>query len=79
LILRNNLIRVPFVARLRSPSTYVVGELLTEFLAPLSDWFVRHAHTPRSEQFFDVAKAEVEPEIQPHRVRDDLLGNRKPV
>ena len=48
---------------------------MPKLAAPLPNRFVRHRDTAGKQQFFDIAIAEAEPEIEPHRVADDL--NRK--
>src|SRR4051812_34596297 len=51
-----------------------VGELATELAAPVAEVLVGDHHTPLGQNAFDVAQAEAEQVIQPHRVADDLAG-----
>jgi len=66
-----DLVQVPLIARTRATSAQRVGIRLAEFLAPLPDRLVGDDHAPLSQQFFDVAVAEGEAEVQPDRVADD--------
>ena len=72
-------IAVPLVTRLCAAMAQLIGELLAKLAAPLSHCFIGHDHAPRGEQLFDVTKAEVEAMVEPDRMSNNFLGNRKPL
>jgi hypothetical protein len=45
---------------------------LTELAAPLPDGFIGHDNPSGEQEFFDIAVAETEAEVQPDAVADDL-------
>jgi hypothetical protein len=59
---------MPLVAGLWTATAQLISELLAKLEAPLSHGFVGDDHSPRSQQLFDVTKAEVEAVIEPHGV-----------
>src|SRR5215212_4370852 len=73
-----HLIQVPGVARPRSPSTELAGEVAAELEAPLSDALVGHGHAPLGEDQLHIPQAEAEHVIEPHRVADDLSREAMP-
>ncbi len=67
-----DLIKMPFVARLRTAATQLVRILLAKFLTPLADRLVGHDDPTSGHQLFNIAIAEREAVVEPDRVRDDL-------
>src|SRR5712692_5874768 len=70
-------VHVPLVAGPGAATTELVGILLAKLAAPLANGFIGHNHPAFQQQLFDIAEAQAESEIQPHRVADDL--DRKPM
>ena len=70
--LAKDFIAVPLVARLGSTAPQLVSVAVAELAALLADGFVGHMNTASREQFFYVAVAERETEIEPNGVRDNL-------
>jgi hypothetical protein len=50
----------------------LIGVLLTELAASLADSFIRDDDPTSEQEFFDLAVAQAESEIQPHSMADDL-------
>jgi hypothetical protein len=71
---QKDLIEMPFVAGSRPSASQLSGILLAELHAPLANGFIRDADSSGEQQFFDVAKAQAEAEIQPDSMADDLGG-----
>jgi hypothetical protein len=67
-----DLIQMPFVTRLRPPMAELIRILLPKLAAPFVDRLVGDDHPAGEEEFFHIAIAEAEPEIEPDRVADDL-------
>jgi hypothetical protein len=67
-----DLVQVPRVARSGTPAPELIGKILTKLQTPLADGFIRDDDFPGAQQLFDIAIAEAEAEIQPHRMTDDL-------
>jgi hypothetical protein len=65
-------IQVPLVTRLRASASELIGIRLAEFPTPLTGRLIGDDDPAREQQFFDIAVAEAEPEIEPYRVADDL-------
>src|SRR6185503_17848836 len=63
---------MPFVAGPGPAPAQPVGVDLPELRAPLPDGFVADHDTALQHQLLDLTKAQREPVIQPHAVRDDL-------
>jgi hypothetical protein len=55
-------------------STRSTREICTEFIAPASDRLVCHDPAALEEQFFDVAQAQLEPEVPTHGTTYDAHG-----
>nr|QBM06455.1 Tn3 family transposase [uncultured bacterium] len=53
-------------------SAQLSSVLLAEPQSPLANRLVSHDDTPACHQFLDVAKAQREPEVEPHHMADDL-------
>ena len=70
-------IQMPFVAGSGTPAPELIGIGLPELPAPFADGFIGHDDPTGEQQLFDVAIAEAEAEIEPHRMADDL--GREPV
>src|SRR3954468_15760823 len=76
----DDLIKVPFVAATGSPPTGAIGKFPAEFQAPLSAVDLLRSSTvadrdaARRQHLLDHAQAQREPEIEPHRVGDELCG-----
>ena len=68
----DDLIHMPFVAASRRALADLIGECLAELLPPLAHGLVGHANPARRQHFFDHAKAQGKPEIEPNRMADDL-------
>ena len=75
---QKHFIQKPLVSRLGTPPPKLIGIGLPEPQTPLTYGFVRHGHTPFSEQVLDVAVAKAKAEVEPNRVRDDFLMVAKP-
>src|SRR5271165_942165 len=73
----HDLIEMPFVAELRSPTPDLVGVDPAEFLRPRPHCLVADDDPARRQQIFDHPQAEGKSEIQPNGVLDDL--RREPV
>ena len=67
-----HLVQVPFVARSGTPATELIGIRLPELPAPLPDGFIRHDDPTGEQEFFHIAVAEAEAEIEPDAMADDL-------
>src|SRR5262245_33244193 len=74
---QRHFIEVPFVARPGTAATKLIGILLAKLATPLANSFIGYDYASFKQQLFDIAKAEAEAKVQPHRVADDL--DRKPV
>jgi hypothetical protein len=72
LVFGTDLIHMPFVAASRRALADLIGECLAELLPPLAHGLVGHANPARRQHFFDHAKAQGKPEIEPNRMADDL-------
>jgi hypothetical protein len=76
----DDLVRVPFVAAARGSPTNAIGEFKAELQAPLAAVDLLRSSTvcdrdaARRQHLLDHAQAQREPEIQPHRVADELGG-----
>lgn len=66
------LVEVPGISLPAAPASQLPGVLQPKGLAPLTNRLVCHGDPTLGEQVLDVAKAEVEPVVQPHGVTDDL-------
>jgi hypothetical protein len=66
-----DLIHMPFVAASRRALADLSG-CLAELLPPLAHGLVGHANPARRQHFFDHAKAQGKPEIEPNRMADHL-------
>lgn len=65
-------IQVPLVTRLRASASELIGMRLAKFPTSLTGRLIGDDDPARGQQFFDIAVAEAEPEIEPDRVADDL-------
>ena len=70
--LQRHLVQMPLVAGAYSSSTQPCSEGGAEFGAPLSDRLVADDDATLGEQILNVAEAEVEAEVQPYGMSDDL-------
>ncbi len=70
-------VEMPLVAGACTAATQIVGKGLAKLPAPLTHRLVQHDHTACCEQLFDISKAEIEAEIQPHRMCDDVVRKAK--
>src|SRR6202451_4158028 len=68
----DDLIHRPSVAPSRRALADLIGECLAELLPPLAHGLVGHANPARRQHFFDHAKAQGKPEIEPNRMADHL-------
>ena len=55
------------------PQAQVPGDPGTEFLHPSPDRLVRNTNAALQEHFFDLAQGKIETNIEPNRVRDELM------
>ena len=67
-----HLVQVPLVARPGPSMPELIGIGLPELQAPLPDGFIGHDHPTGEQEFFDIAVAETEAEVQPDAIADDL-------
>jgi hypothetical protein len=65
-------IQMPRVAWLRASASELIGIGLAEFPTSLANCLIGDDDPAREQQFFDIAVAQAEPEIEPDRVADDL-------
>jgi len=72
LIFDDDFIEMPFVARPGPAPAQPVGVDLPERHALLPDGFVADHDAALQHQLLDLTKAQREPVLQPHAVRDDL-------
>jgi hypothetical protein len=70
--LHEHLVEVPFVAGAGSPPTSLGSVVRPEFRTPGPDRLVADHHTAGKHRLLNVAQAQRETVIQPHRVPDDL-------
>ena len=63
---------MPFIAGSNSASTQPSGEDCPELGAPLADRFVADNDAALAKEILHVAEAEMEPEVEPDGVSDDL-------
>jgi hypothetical protein len=61
----------------QAPPPELVGTALTEFTTPFPDGFIRHDHLAGEQEFFDIAVAQVETEVQPDAVASEAECARK--
>ncbi len=66
------LIEMPFVASLRTASPQLVGRVLAEFPAALSNGFVGQYNAAGGHEFFDITIAEREAKLEPDGVADNF-------
>jgi len=69
---KKHLIEMPFVASLRTASTQLVGRVLAEFAARLSNGFVGQDNAPGGHEFFDITITEREAKLEPDGVADNI-------
>src|SRR5215211_1227142 len=69
-----DLIQMPLIPGLRPPATQLVGVGLAEFAAPLTDRLVGHMDPAGGQEFFDIAIAEREAEVEPDGMGNDFGG-----
>jgi len=71
--LHKGLIHMPLVTRPWTPTTELIGILLTKLTAPLADRLIRD-HAAFQQELFYITEAQAEAKIQPHGVADDRCG-----
>ena len=71
-VLEKHLVQVPLVTGPGTPTTELIGIVLAKFAAPLANGLIGHDHTTFEQQFFDIAEAQAEAEVQPHGVADNF-------
>jgi hypothetical protein len=69
---QRHLVHMPLVAGASTSSTQLCGEGGSELGAPLSDRLVAHDDPAFGEEILNVTEAEMEAEVQPDGVSDDL-------
>src|SRR5262249_30089965 len=67
-----HLVQMPRVARPGAPAPELIRIRLPKLAAPFPDGFVGHDHPAGEQEFFHIAIAEAEPEIEPDGVADDV-------
>jgi hypothetical protein len=72
--LHEDLVQMPNVTDSPIAPAKPSGIFSTELATPLANGFVGHENPSLSQEIFDVAQAEREAMIEPHRVADDLRG-----
>ena len=70
----DDLVEMPLVAPARFTATQVVGDVPTEFQAPLADRFVADRNATGHQHLFNHPQAQREAKIQPNGRRDDFAG-----
>jgi hypothetical protein len=65
-------IEMPMRSRPRTSAAKFLGEQLPELKHPSPDRFIRDIQPALSQQILDIAEAEGEAKIQPHRVPNDV-------
>ena len=70
--LQRHLVQMPLIASSPSSSTQLRRKCGPEFGAPLADGLVANDDATLGEQILHVAETEMEAEVQPHGVGDDL-------
>jgi hypothetical protein len=73
---QRHLVEMPLVAGASASSMQPSGEGGAELGAPLTDGFVTDDDATLGQQILHVTKAEMEAEVQPDSVGDDLGGKR---
>ena len=68
----HNVVEMPDIPRRHMPTAQVSGDLRGEFRHPTPDRFVGNVNATLQENFLDFAQGEVETDVQPNRLRDDL-------
>ena len=63
---QHDLVEMPFVALLWLTSAQLIGKLLAESQRPLPDRLIGNDDASAGHQFLNVAKAQREPEVEPH-------------
>ena len=63
---------MPLVPALRLTPAQFIGISLAELQRPLADRLIGHNDATAGHQLLDVAKAQREPEVEPHHMADDL-------
>jgi hypothetical protein len=66
------LVQMPLVAGSGTLAPKFIRIRLAELAAPLPDGFIGHDNPTGEQQFFDIAVAETEAEVQPNAMADDL-------
>jgi hypothetical protein len=69
---KKHLIEMPFVASLCRASTHLVGILLAEFPAPVSNGFIGQYNAAGGHELFDITIAEREAKREPDGVADNF-------
>ncbi len=75
--LEEDFVQVPRIARAGAAPPQLVRVRLPELPTPLQHGLVGHHYAAFGQQFFYITVAEVEAKVEPHRVRDDFLGEPK--
>jgi hypothetical protein len=69
-----HLVQMPFVTQACTAPTQSCGVARAELRAPGPHSLVRDHHATLGQQLLDVAQAQTEADVQPHRMADDLSG-----
>ena len=71
---QEHLVQMPLVARPGPPMPELIRRGLAELAAPLPDGFIGDDNPTGEQEFFPIAVAQAEPEVQPDALADDLGG-----
>ncbi len=70
--LQQHLIQVPFITRVCAPAAQSRSTAWAELCAPRTDRLVGDRHSPFGQELLDIAQAQVEAELEPNGMADDL-------
>src|SRR5215510_3060058 len=69
---QEDLVQMPFVARLRTPPSQPLGVVLPKLPTPFADGFVGHRDATFEQELFHIAVAQSEAIVEPDSVADDF-------
>src|SRR5215831_10705526 len=69
---QEDLVQMPFVARLRTPPSQPIGVVLPKLPTPLTDRFMGHSNAAFEQELFHIAVAQGEAIIEPDPMADDF-------
>ncbi len=74
----HDLIEMPFICDVKAVAPKLICILLSEFLAPFPNRFVRHLNPAMQHHFLNVSVAQGESVVEPDTVTDDFAGKTMP-